>query len=195
MTSNGQTVTYRLDPAGAQRVEDALSLIAPKWTTWLTQTLAQKNRPMGVHDVATRIPFVSDQYAGQRLAQMQVDGLVIRVEDRPGAPYQLSDFGNSLSSVHRSLLDWSRAHIRLGQAADAERIEDALRPLHLRHSTAVLQVLDAGGPLRFVHIANEVGLDGSFARQRLLRLQRDGLVTRTAPHHGAPYVLTQAGGR
>ena len=90
---------------------------------------------------------------------MQVDGLVTRVEDRPGAPYQLSEFGSSLSSVHRALFDWSRAHVRLGQAAGAERIEDALRRLHLRHSTAVLQVLDAGGPMRFVHIANEVGLE------------------------------------
>ncbi|MEU9484531.1 winged helix-turn-helix transcriptional regulator [Streptomyces decoyicus] len=77
--------------------------------------------------------------------------------------------------------------------AGAERVEDAVRRLHLRHSTAVVQLLDADGPTRFVHIAEEAGLDNGFTRYRLNRLQTDGLVTRTGPHHGAPYVLTDAG--
>lgn len=47
--------------------------------------------------------------------------------------------------------------------------------------------------MRFVHIAEGVGLDVSFTRHRLLRLQTDGLVTRTGPRHGDPYVLTDAG--
>lgn len=68
-----------------------------------------------------------------------------------------------------------------------------MRRLHLRHSTAVIQVLDAGGPMRFVHIAEEAGLDNGFTRQRLNRLQLDGLVARTGPRHGDPYVLTDAG--
>ncbi len=148
---------------------------------------------MRVRDVAARLPFVSEQFVGKRLATMHADGLVTRDDDRRGAPYRLSMLGESLSPVHRALSDWSHAHLSLGKVAEAERVEDALRRLHLRHSTAVIQVLDAGGPMRFVHIAEEAGLDNSFARQRLLRLQADGLVARTGPRHGDPYVLTDAG--
>ncbi|MCX4398846.1 MULTISPECIES: helix-turn-helix domain-containing protein [unclassified Streptomyces] len=178
----------------AQRVEDALSLIAPKWTTWSVQTLAQQDRPMRVRDVAARLPFVSEQFVGKRLAQMHADGLVTRAGARHGAPYQLSAFGHSVSSVHRALSDWSQASLSLGgPVAGAERVEDALRRLHLRHSTAVIQVLDAGGPMRFVEIADEAGLDSGIPGQRLNRLQADGLVARTGTRHGDPYVLTDAG--
>ncbi|MEW1660601.1 winged helix-turn-helix transcriptional regulator [Streptomyces sp. NPDC093707] len=68
-----------------------------------------------------------------------------------------------------------------------------MRRLHLRHSTAVIQVLDAGGPMRLVRITEEAGLDNSVAQRRLNRLQADGLVARTGPRHGDPYVLTDAG--
>ncbi|WP_251069394.1 helix-turn-helix domain-containing protein [Streptomyces sp. ISL-96] len=124
---------------------------------------------------------------------MHADGLVTRAVDRLGAPYQLSGFGNSLSSVHRALSDWSQTNLPLGKVTGAERVEDAVRRLRLRRSTAVIQVLDAGGPMRFVHIAEEAGLDNGFTQQRLHRLQLDGLVARTGPRHGDPYVLTDAG--
>ncbi|MFM9706522.1 winged helix-turn-helix transcriptional regulator [Streptomyces galilaeus] len=193
MSTLVQPATSQIGSVDAQRVEDALSLIAPKWTTWSAQTLAQQGGPMRVRDVAARLPFVSEQFVGKRLAQMHADGLVTRAGDRHGAPYQLSGFGNSLSMVHRALSDWSQAHLSLGKVAGAERVEDAVRRLHLRHSTAVIQVLDAGGPMRFVHIAKGAGLDNGFTRQRLMRLQLDGLVARTGPRHGDPYVLTNAG--
>ncbi|GHD48777.1 winged helix-turn-helix transcriptional regulator [Streptomyces mirabilis] len=177
----------------AQRVEDALSLIAPKRTTWSAQTLAQQGHPMRVRDVAARLPFISEQLVGKRLAQTHADGLVTRADDRRGAPYQLSAMGESLSRVHRALSDWSQANLSLGKMAGAERVEDAVRCLHLRHSTAVIQVLDADGPMRFVHIAEEAGLDNSLTQQLLNRLQADGLVARTGPRHGDPYILTDAG--
>lgn len=193
MSTLVQPSTSQIGSIDAQRVEDALSLIAPKWTTWSAQTLAQQGGPMRVRDVAAHLPFVSEQLVGKRLAQMHGDGLVTRAGDHHGAPYQLSGFGNSLSSVHRALSEWSQANLPLGRVAGAERVEDAVRRLYLRHSTAVIQVLDAGGPMRFVHIAEEARLDNGFTRQRLNRLQLDGLVTRTGPRHGDPYVLTDAG--
>jgi len=95
--------------------------------------------------------------------------------------------------VHRALSDWSLANLSLGKMAGAQRVEDAARRLHLRHSTAVIQILDAGGPARFFHITEETGLANGYARDRLNRLRADGLVTRTSPYHGDPYVLTDAG--
>ncbi|MBM9508021.1 winged helix-turn-helix transcriptional regulator [Actinacidiphila acididurans] len=190
------TFTQPLTPAfgafDSQRVEDTLALMAPKWTTWSLQTLAQRGGPMRVRDIATRLPFVSEQFVSKRLAQMQADGLVIRVGDRRGAPYQLSAFGAALVPVHHALADWSESHLKLGPMAGAERVEDALRRLHLRHSTTVIQALGSG-PMRFVAIAEQSGLDDSYARARLVRLQFDGLVTRTGPRHGDPYTLTHAG--
>ncbi|MCZ1008399.1 winged helix-turn-helix transcriptional regulator [Streptomyces lydicus] len=193
MPTPAQPRTFSIASIDAQRVEAALALIAPKWTTWTAQTLAQQGHHMRVRDVAAGLPFISEQLVGKRLAQMHADGLVTRTDGSHGAPYQLSALGESLSRVHRALSDWSQAHLSLGKVAGAERVEDAVRRLHLRHSTAVVQLLDEGGPMRFVDIAEEAGLDNGFTRYRLNRLQADGLVTRTGPRHGAPYVLTDAG--
>ncbi|WP_234453072.1 MULTISPECIES: winged helix-turn-helix transcriptional regulator [unclassified Streptomyces] len=143
-------------------------------------TLAQVRGPVRVRDVAAQLPFVSEQFVGKRLATMHADGLVVRGYDRRGAPYQLSALGTSLAPVLRTVSDWSRTHLTQEPMAEAERVEDALRRLHLRHSTAVVQALDsADGQMRFVHIAEAAGLDYGLARQRLVRLQADGLVTRT----------------
>ncbi|MGW3341185.1 winged helix-turn-helix transcriptional regulator [Streptomyces sp. NPDC001009] len=193
MSAPVQPPAVSIGSVDAQRVEDALSLMEPKWTTWSAMTLAREGRPMRVRDVAARLPFVSEQLVSMRLTTMHADGLVTRDGDHRGAPYRLSMLGESLSPVHRALSDWSQAHLSLGKMAEAERVEDALRRLHLRYSTAVIQVLDAGGPMRFLHISEEAGLDNGFTRQRLLRLQADGLVARTGPRHGDPYVLTDAG--
>lgn len=167
--------------------------MGPKWTAWSVMTMAQEDRPMRVRDVAARLPFVSEQLVSKRLATMHTDGLIVRSDRRHGAPYRLSDLGESLTHVHRTLADWSRNYLSPGAMAEAERVEDAVQRLRLRHSTAMIQVLGAGGPMRFVHIAEGIGLDTGMTRQRLLRLQADGLVTRTGPRHGDPYVLTDAG--
>lgn len=193
MSTIAQPGTSQTGADDAQRVEDALSLIAPKWTTWVMQTLAQQHQPMRVRDIGARLPFVSQPVLSKRLAQMNSDGLVTRGEDLR-APYQLTSFGTSLSPVHQALASWSHDHFlfTLGSMASVKRVEDALRRLHLRHTTAVIQALD-DGPMRFVRLSEAVGLDDPYTRQRLIRLHADGLVTRTGTRHGAPYTLTAAG--
>ncbi|MFD6345014.1 winged helix-turn-helix transcriptional regulator [Streptomyces roseolus] len=184
---------FPTDSFEAHRIENALAVMGPKWTTWSVMTMAQEDRPMRVRDVAARLPFVSEQLVSKRLAAMHTDGLLVRTDHHRGAPYRLSALGESLTHVHRALAGWSRIHLPARAMAEAERVEDAVQRLRLRHTTAMVQVLDAGGPMRFVHIAEGVGLDIGMARQRLLRLQADGLVTRTGPRHGDPYMLTNAG--
>ncbi len=188
-----QAATTQIGAVDARRVEDALSLIAPTWTTWITQTLAQHAGPQRVRDVAQGIPFISDQFIGQRLAQMQADGLVVPANDHHRAPYQLSQYGRALEPVHHALAEWSQEHLSLGTVARAERVENAVRRLHLRDATSVVQLLGTNGPMRFVRIAEAAGLEGSWVQQRLQRLQRDGLVTRSGPGQRDPYVLTDAG--
>ncbi|MFD7070608.1 winged helix-turn-helix transcriptional regulator [Streptomyces sp. NPDC059913] len=193
MPTPAQPPAFSFESIDAQRVEDALDRIGPKWTTWSTMVLAQENRPMRVRDVSAQLPFVSEQTVSKRLATMHADGLVARSDGHRGAPYRLTTLGTSLAPVYRTVSDWSRAHLQLGAMADAHRVEDALRRLMLRDSTAVVQALGANGPMRFAHISKEAGLDHTWTRHRLLRLQADGLVTRTGPRHGDPYVLTDAG--
>lgn len=193
MSTLAQPGTSQTGTVDAQRVEDALSSIAPRWTTWIVQALSQQPGPMRVRDVATRLPFVSEQLVSKRLTLMHADGLVTRPDSAlRGAPYRLTRLGTALSPIHRALANWSRNYLTPNTIADAERIEDAVSRLRLRHSTAVIAAL-AAGPQRFLRIAEAVGLDDSSARQRLLRLQADGLVTRTGPRHGDPYALTAAG--
>ncbi|MBT1185157.1 helix-turn-helix transcriptional regulator [Streptomyces sp. CJ_13] len=193
MPTPAQPPTFSFDAIDPQRVEDALARIGPKWTTWSTMVLAQENRPMRVREVAAQLPFVSEPVVSRRLATMHADGLVTRSDDLRGAPYRLSALGESLAPLHHTLSDWSRAHLPLRTVAEAERIEDALRRLNLRDTTAVVQALGAGGPMRFVHISEEAGMDTPWTRLRLLRMQADGLVARTGSRHGDPYVLTDAG--
>jgi hypothetical protein len=68
MSTPTQPTTSQIGSVDAQRVEDALSLIEPKWTTWSVQTLAQQGAPMRVREVAARLPFV------QRAARQQAAG-------------------------------------------------------------------------------------------------------------------------
>ncbi|MFJ6101871.1 winged helix-turn-helix transcriptional regulator [Streptomyces sp. NPDC092359] len=193
MPAPAQPPAFSFESIDAHRVENTLAVMGPKWTTWSVMTMAQEDRPMRVRDVAARLPFVSEQLVGKRLATMHADGLVTRSDHRFGAPYRLSALGESLTHVHRTLGDWSRIHLPARAMAEAERIEDAVQRLRLRHTTAMIQVLGADGPMRFTAIAEGVGLDVGMTRQRLLRLQADGLVTRTGSRHGDPYVLTDAG--
>lgn len=170
-----------------------MSLLAPKWTVWLAQTLAQHDHPLRVGDIADQLPFISLSTISTRLSEMHADDLVTRAGTRYGAPYRLSALGESLPPVYRALSDWSHEHIPLDEIAGAERVEDAIRRLHLHHSTNVIQALSTHGPMRFLHIAEATDLENSSALQRLNRLQKDGLVTRTGPRWGDPYVLTDAG--
>ncbi len=194
MPTSTQNQPVSIGSINAQRVEDALAQIGPRWTTWSTMVLAQENRPMRVRDVAARLPFLDEQVVFKRLNTMRVDGLVHRdLDPRRGALYRLSVLGESLAPVHRSMSDWSRTHLPTGRMAEAERIEDTLDRLRRRHTTAVIQVLDQGGPMRYVDLAERAGLGHGTTSHRLARLQTDGLVTRTGPRFGDPYALTEAG--
>ncbi|MFG3350979.1 hypothetical protein [Streptomyces sp. NPDC048001] len=69
-----QPSTFPIGSFDAQRIEDALSLMGPKWTAWAAMTLAQEGRPMRVRDVTARLPFVSEQFVGKRLAACTLTG-------------------------------------------------------------------------------------------------------------------------
>ncbi|QMU79034.1 hypothetical protein GXW83_28345 [Streptacidiphilus sp. PB12-B1b] len=177
--------------ASAQRIEDALHQLSPYWTVWVLQTAAQHHGPVRMTDVSTALPFISEQHVGKRLGQLRDGGLL--TQDRPRAPYQVSARGQSLTPVFDALSDWSQQHLVLGPVAAAERIEDAVQRLYLRNTTTVAQTLQERGPQRLVALAQQTGVETTLLSQRLLRMQEDGLLTRTSSDRPAPYALTPAG--
>lgn len=62
MATPGLPPTFSIASIDAQRVEEALARIGPKWTTWTAMTLAQVRGPVRVRDVAAQLPFVSEQF-------------------------------------------------------------------------------------------------------------------------------------
>ncbi|MGW2331598.1 winged helix-turn-helix transcriptional regulator [Streptomyces sp. NPDC001700] len=191
MPTTGLHTAPQIGAIDAQRVEQALRVLARKWTTWIIQTLPQGRTPMRGCDIARALPFIANPYP--MLNEMHTAGLVTRIGDHTDVSYQLTARGDALTSVHRALEVWSHAHLTLGETASAERIEDAARRLRLRQSTATVCALDAIGPASQLDIAHELHLGIGYVGRRLARLQHDGLATRTGSHHGAWYLLTEAG--
>ncbi|MFD7013974.1 winged helix-turn-helix transcriptional regulator [Streptomyces sp. NPDC059928] len=174
-----------------QHVEEALRVIARKWTTPIVHILAPQRAPMRVCDIAARLPFTGNVYT--LLDRMHSDGLVTRTGNHTAVEYQLNAHGRALPPVHQALFAWSWTHLPIGTTVFAERVEDAAQRLRARKSTAVVQALNELGPTSILRVAEKAGLHPGYAQRRLVRLGSDGLVARTGPHHGAPYMLTDAG--
>ncbi|MFB6838944.1 winged helix-turn-helix transcriptional regulator [Streptomyces sp. NPDC056361] len=96
-----------IDSFDAQRIEDAFSLMGPKWTTSSVMTMPQEGRPLRVRDVAARLPFVSEQLVSKRLVTMHADGLVLRTGPRHGDSYVLTDASRELGPVYAIVEHWS----------------------------------------------------------------------------------------
>lgn len=190
ITSSAATTTS----VDAQRVENALQQLAPKWTTAFVHTIARYGPEMRIRDLSRYVPSISQQNIGKRLGTMTVAGLVVRdAEFDRTAPYRLTSRALTLGPVYRALAQWSSDHVDRGTQGRSDRIEDALRRLQPVNTTAVVQLLAENGSMRFTHLAEAVGVSEQQMGQRLARLQSDGLVTRTGARHGDPYILTGAG--
>ncbi|MFF2616877.1 winged helix-turn-helix transcriptional regulator [Kitasatospora sp. NPDC058046] len=186
--------TITMTTADAARVESVLRQLAPKWTTHFVHTIAKYGPEMRVRDIAHHHPAVNQPYVSRRLAAMADAGLVDRdaTFDR-WAPYRLSAGARTLGPLYRAVTQWSSEHHDHAPQGRADRIEDALRRLHLVDTTEVVRLLSKHGSMRVVHLGEHVGVSEQLIATRLNRMQADGLVVRTGSRHGAPYALTDAG--
>jgi DNA-binding HxlR family transcriptional regulator len=180
---------------GHQAVDTTLALLAPKGTVRILHALAHADGPLRVNAVTARTGLAQPT-ASRRLGELRDLGLLSRAAGHTGG-YRLTPAGAGLIPVTTALASWSRAHSAPAPGAatsptgEIAHAEQALRRLAPRHTTAVLRLL-SDGPLRFTAIAGRCRLDNGLAAARLARLQDDGLVTRTSPHHGAAYALSPA---
>ncbi|MEU1821310.1 helix-turn-helix domain-containing protein [Streptomyces abikoensis] len=178
-----------------RRVEEALAVIAPRWSVWMLQTLQQTSR-MRYHEVREKLPWLKDPAVSQRLAALADHGLVDRTATA-GRPvyYALTDRGRHLAPVQDALAAWADEYLEdTGPTARAEHVEDALKLITPRHATAVLWALQDNGPMRSGELSRVVTPDMSpmVMTSRLRQLGADGLVERVTDSHRSPYQLTAA---
>jgi DNA-binding HxlR family transcriptional regulator len=182
-----------LSPADPRAIDTTLALLAPKGTVRILHALAHADGPLRVNAVTARTGLAQPAVS-RRLGELRDLGLLTRAAGHIG-DYRLTPAGAGLIPVTTALAAWSRAHpvpgAAFSPAGEIAHAEQALRRLAPRHTTAVLRLL-SDGPLRFTAIAGRCRLDSSLAAARLARLQDDGLIIRTGPHHGSPYALTPA---
>ncbi|MFE7312870.1 winged helix-turn-helix transcriptional regulator [Streptomyces sp. NPDC057555] len=181
---------HRISAHDATLVSKAIDRLAPRWTTWTLQTVAQQGQ-MRFTKIAAALPWLSTQNTQQILRRMHANGLL----DRPGhGVYEVSPWGRNAHSVHRTLASWHRTHAGgSGPAvAEAERTEDALRQLRGEGAVEVLHALSEHGPLPYGELRKASGLATGTFHYRLQQLQEDQLLTRTCPSFRAAYGLTPA---
>ncbi|MER5494240.1 hypothetical protein [Streptomyces sp. NPDC002490] len=176
-------------PGRTESIDQALASLAPRWTTWLLQTLCQQE-VMRSAEIVAATPWNSHSYTVQLLTRMQDRDLVHRLKF---GTYEITESGRGAEPVHRALAAWHRAHFSTA-TADAERAEDVLARLRGAGTTAALTVLDRYGPLTATEVSRETGLQSSSVFVRLTRMQQDGLLMRhtTATRRGGEFELTPA---
>ncbi|MGG7569199.1 winged helix-turn-helix transcriptional regulator [Streptomyces sirii] len=181
---------HRISARDTARVSKAIDRLAPRWTTWTLQTVAQHGQ-MRFTKIAAALPWLSTQNTQQILRRMHANGLL----DRPGhGVYEVSPWSQNAHSAYRTLASWHRTHSGgSGPAvAEAERTEDALRQLRGEGAVDVLHALSEQGPLPHGELRKATGLATGTLHYRLQQLQEDQLLTRTGPSFRAAYALTPA---
>ncbi|MDT0407771.1 MULTISPECIES: winged helix-turn-helix transcriptional regulator [Streptomyces] len=171
----------------------AISKIAPRWTTWVVQTLEQHG-PLRPGALAKHLPFVSSGILAKRLTRMAADGLIESAAPRKAVA--LTPLGTSLHDVHTTLGNWSRQHDLLAPPApEAERVEDALHHLAYKHLTPFLNHLTSNPGATITQLAHANDLTYVSAQYGVDRLCASGILVE---ENGGPRVrgnlfLTRAG--
>jgi DNA-binding HxlR family transcriptional regulator len=94
-------------------IEDTLNVIAGRWKILILWWLQEGE--LRFNELRRCIPTITQKMLTQQLRQMEEEGLVHRevfAQVPPKVIYALTERGQSLRPVLRSLYDWSRDHPR-----------------------------------------------------------------------------------
>lgn len=172
--------------ADPDHLEQTLSRISPRWTTWCVLTLQQHGH-MRPAALGKALPWISGPNIQQQIIRLQQNGLATRIG---WGEYQLTAAAHQLGPVYQAINSWARAHIPTSTAiAKAEQIESALALCRGRKTTSVLHHLAQRPTSSFTELQRCIGHPGS-VHTRLQRMQTDGLLVRTGR---GQYELTAAG--
>jgi DNA-binding HxlR family transcriptional regulator len=92
-------------------IEDTLNVIAGRWKILILWWLQDGELRFG--ELRRRIPTITQKMLTQQLRQMEEEDLLHRevfAQVPPKVIYRLTERGQSLRPVLRSLYDWSRDH-------------------------------------------------------------------------------------
>ncbi len=95
-------------------VEATLSVIGGKWKVVILFHLSYE----GVHrfaELRKKIPKVSERMLTQQLRELEEAGVLRRqvyAEVPPKVEYSLTDYGETLRPICRSMCDWGKTHMR-----------------------------------------------------------------------------------
>ncbi|EDY43020.1 winged helix-turn-helix transcriptional regulator [Streptomyces sp. SPB074] len=166
-----------MSPQTTKHVTDAgqaIIKIAPRWTTWVVQTL-EHHGPLQPGALAKNLPFVPNGVLAKRLTRMAADGLIESAA--PRKPVALTPLGASLRDVHTALGDWSRQHDLLAPPApEAERVEDALHHLAYKHLAPFLYHLTSNPGATIAQLAHALDLPYVSAQYGVVRLCASGIL-------------------
>jgi len=89
---------------------EAIELIGRRWTGAIVAVLLQGGA-MRFSEIAHAVPDLSDRLLSERLKDLELNGVVVRVED-PGPPartrYALTPKGNGLEPTVTELQSWAQ---------------------------------------------------------------------------------------
>lgn len=111
------TPTAAADNAGLRHVGHALAQLAPRWRTWVLQTLAQNEHGMARKEVTAVLPFLPSGSQHHVLTGLTKAGLIDRRTNPEGSlNYRLTTAGRSALPIHQDIADWARRHVCPGEA-------------------------------------------------------------------------------
>lgn len=105
-------------------IEAALFVLGGKWKPTMLYHLTQGTRRYA--ELRRAVGGISDKVLIQHLKELQLDGIVARVdygEIPPKVEYSLTEFGRSLAQTLAPLCQWGTKHMR-----DVEDIVERRRP-------------------------------------------------------------------
>jgi len=196
------TATAPLRPArtldDAPAVQQTLAMLAPRWTTWTLQTIAQRGEATRFSDLKTAMPWISDPSAAAQLRRLTDNGLILRGGTTQRPHYTLTMAARALAPLHRQAEQWARTHLPATRnTAAAQCAEDTLTLLGRSHTATLLWPLEFE-PATWDELQDDIppGISAASAQQRLQQLVHGGLVERSklaGYNRFSLYSLTEAG--
>lgn len=92
-------------------VQTTLDVIGGKWKPLILWTLREKT--LRFSELNREIPGITQKMLTQQLRELEQDGLIIRKiypQIPPKVEYSITEYGESLYPVLKSMCDWGEAH-------------------------------------------------------------------------------------
>lgn len=102
--------------------QTAVEVMGGKWKPAILYRLQKGTFRFGV--LRRQMPWIGERVLIRQLKEMEVDGLVVRIDHRempPRVDYTLSDYGRTLVPILDAMAGWGKAHLaRTGDEPLAE---------------------------------------------------------------------------